>query len=272
MPTPPDAPRISLIITTYNRPDALAAVFRAVARQTLAPWEVVVGDDGSGPETAEVVRSAPLRSVPVRHVWNEHDGFRVARARNAAIAATRGDYLVFIDGDILPHPNFIEDHAEAAEAGHFVQGSRAILDERATRVAIEREAYWPSWYSRGAGNRKNLIRSRLLARLTRNMGVLVRASNFALWRSDAVRVNGFNEAFVGWGYEDNEFALRLENAGCRKKHLRFLALCCHLHHPPSPRVTHEENRDLMRKTVDDKLTWCEHGLADHLGSAPPASL
>lgn len=258
---------ISLVVSTYDRPDALAAVLRAVGRQTLAPRQVIVGDDGSGPETARVIEAAAKTLPNLLHVRQEHDGFRVARARNAAIARATGDYLVLIDGDILIHRNFLEDHARAAEPNRFVQGSRACLDERLTRVAIEREDYWPSFFAPGLGNRKNVIRCAALSRLFRGMGDLVRASNFGLWREDAIRVNGFNEDFVGWGSEDREFALRLANAGCAGKHLLFLALCCHLHHPPSSRDRRAINRAIRQSTVDTHAAWCPHGLDSHMRGA-----
>lgn len=260
--------RISLLISTYERPDALAAVLRSVARQSMPPFEVVVGDDGSGPATAEVVKAAQ-RHLPLKHQWREHDGFRPARARNCCAAAATGDYLVIVDGDILLHRDFIADHAAAAKPGFFVQGSRTLLDECLSRQALKSDAYWPAFLASGVGNRKNLVRSPVLSRLFAGpvAGMRgIRTCNFAVWREDYERVNGFNEDFVGWGREDSEFAARLLNAGVKRRNLRFAALGCHLHHPPRPRDALERNDALLAGAVEDaKRIRCERGLNLHRG-------
>ena len=258
--------RISLLISTYERPDALAAVLRSVSRQSLAPDEVIVGDDGSGPETAAVLAAA--KGIPVlRHEWRAHDGFRLSRSRNIAIASAAGDYLVIIDDDILLHPDFIADHAAAAKPGFFVQGSRVILDEGISRRATEADAFWPFLLSGGVSNRKNLIRSLFLSRLFGRPAAgirKIRTCNFAVWRDDCVRVNGFNEDFVGWGREDSEFVTRLGNAGVRRRNLRFAALGCHLHHPLRSRDALEHNDVLLAETTADKSRIrCENGLNLH---------
>ena len=259
---------ISLLITTYERPDALAATLRSVLRQSVRPHEVIVGDDGSGPETTAVVKAVGDAGLPVRHRWLEHDGFRAGRMRNHAAAAATGDYLVMIDDDIMLHPDFVADHAGAAERGYFVQGSRALLNEAASRKAMENGSRWPGLLAAGVGNRKNLLRSRLLSGLFRSevKGLRgIRTCNFAVWRDDFVRINGFNEDFVGWGREDSEFATRLVNAGIRRRNLRFAGLGCHLHHPPRSRDALEQNDARLAAAVLESATRCEHGLNLHTG-------
>ena len=133
--------RLALVITTYERPDALAAVLASVSRQTLAPTEVLIADDGSGTATREVVLTFIARSrAPARLVSQPHAGFRVTRLRNLAIAATRMDYMVFIDGDMLLHPDFIADHARLARRGWFTQGVRVLADPDLTRRLIAEPA------------------------------------------------------------------------------------------------------------------------------------
>lgn len=259
--------RISLMISTYERPDALAAVLRSVERQSLRPHEVIIGDDGSGPETAEVVKAAGDRGLPIIHAWLAHDGFRLARMRNHSAARATGEYLVITDDDVILHPEFLADHGRAARPGFFVQGSRALLGEEPSRVALERDAYWPGLFTPEVGNRKNLIRSRLLSRLfSKEVAGLrgIRTANFALWREDFVRVNGFNEEFVGWGREDSEFVTRLFNSGVRRRNIRFAALGCHLHHPPRSRDALHENDVKLAAAIDAKATRCESGLNLHL--------
>ena len=102
---------VSLIITTFDWPQALRLVLRAVARQAPRPDEVIIADDGSAAETRQLLQQvAGDYPVPLRHVWQEHRGFRVGMARNRAVAAARGDYVIFLDGDMLPQRHFIADH------------------------------------------------------------------------------------------------------------------------------------------------------------------
>ncbi len=261
--------RISLLVSTYERPDALAAALRSALAQSRMPDEIMVGDDGSGPETAAVVEKAKSEGVPIRHIWREHNGFRAGRSRNMCAAAATGEYLIFTDDDIYLHPDFVADHASAAEPGFFVQGTRVLLDAAQSALAMEREQYWPSLFAPGIGNRKNLVRLPWLARaLMRGNDKLsgIRTCNFAVWRDDVVRVNGFNEDFVGWGREDSEFAVRLFNSGVRRKNLRFAALGCHLHHPPRSRDGLEDNDARLAATVEQSSVRCEHGLNMHMDS------
>lgn len=257
--------KISLIVTTYERPDALAVVLRSIARQSLPPFEVIVADDGSGPETAEVVRDAAKRTDAIVHVWSGHDGFRAARMRNLALGKAGGDYIVSIDGDILLHRHFLADHAAVAERNHFVFGGRALLMPEATQKALDADEYWPFPWSAHVRKRHHLLRSRLLSRLFRgpNRFHYVKSCNMAFWRDDAFKVNGFNEDFIGWGAEDNEFAERLANGGVIGKALLYGALCCHLHHPPLTNANLGANLELLAKTRAAKSAWCENGLSSH---------
>ena len=257
---------ISLIISTYNSPEALAVLLRSVARQTRPPGEVVVADDGSGPETLAIIQVAQAASphVPFHHVWQEDKGFRLARSRNGAIAKSTGDYLVFVDGDVILHERFVEDHAAMALPGCFMTGGRVYLYAEQTRRALQAETYWPSLFAKGIGSRKNLIRCKPAAVFFRKKNLITgNGCNFAAWREDLVRVNGFNEDFAGWGLEDNELSIRLRNAGCLGKRLRHMALCCHLQHLHYSRETAKKNKELFLLAVQEKRIWCDNGLNGH---------
>ena len=127
-----DAPRLSLLVNTYNQPEYLARVLAAVSRQEHLPAEVLVADDGSGDETRAVfTRWAAQQPFRCEHVWQKNEGFRRSRILNLTIARARGDYLVFLDGDTVPHPKFLADHAALARRGVFLQGHRALIEQRA---------------------------------------------------------------------------------------------------------------------------------------------
>jgi len=262
--------RMALVITTYERPDALAAVLESVGRQQLAPDELVIADDGSGPATRELVQRFGARSqVPLRFVTQPHSGFRVTRLRNLALAATSLDYVVFIDGDMVLHPGFLADHARLARRGFFTQGVRIHADEALTRVLLADPARPVNFWSRGLGGARRLylLRSPALSGSTRGIAngvIAIKGCNQAFWRDDLLRVNGFNEAFEGWGPEDKELAARLRHAGVRRQTLLFGGIALHLHHPPASRAALPANRALLENTVARRLARCERGVDAHI--------
>lgn len=268
--------RLSLVVTTYERPDALAAVLGSIAAQRRAPDELIVADDGSGPATRAAIDAFAARCrVSCTTVRQEHEGFRAARLRNLAVAASRGDYLVFVDGDMLLHPAFVQDHAAAARRGSFVQGMRVPLDAAATRSALARAGLPPGDRPpRGARGAQRLYaaHSPVLARLAMRLAngfVAVKSCNLAVWRDDLEAVNGFNEAFVGWGPEDKELAARLVHLGRRRRTLIFGAIAWHLHHAPAARDRRAANEALYAETLALRRVRCEQGLASHLPQTPP---
>jgi glycosyltransferase involved in cell wall biosynthesis len=261
--------RFALVITTHERPDALATVLDSVTRQRLAPAEIIIADDGSGATTHDLLEGFGRScAVPVRVVRQPHAGFRVARLRNLAITATRADYIVFVDGDMRLHPDFVADHARLARPGWFTQGVRILADAALTRTLLADPARTLSPFAAGLGGlrRAYLLHSTAGAALARRLAngfIAVKACNFAAWRADLVRVNGFNEAFEGWGPEDKELALRLTHAGVRRQTLLFGGIAVHLHHPEASRESLPANRALFEATRRERLIRCEKGLDFH---------
>ncbi len=259
---------ISIIITTYNWTEALALSLKSILTQKRLPLEVIVADDGSTRETAELIRTiAADTPIPVIHSWQEDKGFRLARSRNRAIARARGEYVILIDGDILAEHHFVHDHQRFARVGFFVQGTRVLLTRQLSVQILRNGKLAANCYSSGVGNRKNCLRSDMLANIfsfksRRLRGI--KTCNFAFWREDAIRVNGFNEDFVGWGREDSEFTVRLMNSGLRRQNVKFNALAYHLHHSKSDRRHLSANDKILEQTISKKLSWCEHGLQTHL--------
>jgi GT2 family glycosyltransferase len=263
---------VTLIVSTFDQPDYLARVLAGVSRQTRAPDEVLLADDGSGAETRRVFADwAAGRPFRCEHFWQKHEGFRKARVLNEAIASARGEYIVFLDGDTIPHGRFVADHLELAAPGQFVQGHRALVGQRAAaefgkngRAPGRLRALCAGQLS-GA---ENVFRWPFAMKRWRTDLRGVRGCNFAMWRADLLRVNGYNEAFTGWGREDAELAARLMNAGVRRMDVRGRALCYHLWHPPADRGGLPANDELLAEAVEQSRQRCERGLDAHLPSQP----
>jgi glycosyltransferase involved in cell wall biosynthesis len=262
---------LSLVINTFSQPDYLGRVLNAVSRQSLLPEEVLLADDGSTDETKTVFeRWRKGQSFRCEHVHQEHQGFRRSRILNLAIASARGDYLVFLDGDTIPHPRFVADHRALASRLQFVQGHRALVEEKAAVwfgknefFADRRRAIFQNQIS----GLKNSFRWPFALRRINPRLRGIRGCNLAIWRADLVCVNGYNEAFTGWGREDSELAARLMNSGVRRLDVRGRALCFHLWHPPVSRAELASNDELLAKTILEKHTRCEQGLDRHLKAA-----
>lgn len=261
--------RVALIITTYERPDALAAVLDSVSRQKVAPAEIVIADDGSGPATHKLAAGfGAVSTAPARFVSQPHEGFRLTRLRNLAIAATRADYLVFIDGDMLLHADFIADHVRLARRGCFTQGVRVRADEALTQRLIADPTTKIKLGASGLGRlrRAYLLQSPWLASMTRRLAngfIAIKGCNQAFWRDDLVRVNGFNEAIQGWGPEDKELCARLANAGVRRQTLLFGGIACHLHHAAASRAALPANLGVLATTRREHRVRCDLGLDAH---------
>jgi len=264
---------ISVIVTTYNREDALEAVLRALSRQTDPDFEVIVADDGSGPRTADTVAAWKSKAqFRLNHVWHEDRGFRAAEIRNRAILASRGSYCIFLDGDCIPRPDFVATHRRLAEQGCFVTGNRVLMSEHLT-TAVLRDGLEPERWKLGAWfkQRTNGGINRLVPLLSLPLGLLrklrgrawrgARSCNLAVWRSDLQRVDGFDAAFSGWGREDSDLLARLIEAGVRRKDGTFATGVLHLWHPEADRSWLPQNEHYLDRSLSDRRVRATQGIS-----------
>lgn len=261
-------PTASLVIATYNWNEALSAVLRSVRGQTVQPEEVIIADDGSRDDTRALVEAeARTFPTPLIHAWHEDRGFRLGTVRNLAMARARGDYILQLDGDMLLHRAFVESHKRFALRGTYVQGSRVLLGAEQTRRCLAAGALVAHPLSRGVRNRINGIYAPVLSRFAQGPGDLLRRTrgcNMAFWRDDILRVNGYNEDIEGWGREDSELVARLQNAGIRRRNLKFAGVAWHLDHPTHALDSLERNHALFERVRAEHVVRCEHGIDRHL--------
>jgi glycosyltransferase involved in cell wall biosynthesis len=268
--------KISVIVTTYNRPDALSLVLRALAAQNTADFEVLVADDGSTPQTAATLDALrPILPYELNHVWQADEGFRAPMARNRAAAAARGAYLIFLDGDCVPLVDFIAMHRRLAREGWFVSGNRVLLSEafseRATREQIPLWRWgahrWMAARLTGKVNRMTPLLRLINWSHPRSGWVGAKTCNLAAWRSDFLAINGFDEDFVGWGYEDSDFVQRLLNAGRRRRTTRWAVPVLHLWHRAQDRSRERANYARLEQTISSGAIRASRGVDRYLKAA-----
>ena len=260
--------RVSLIITTYNWPESLNLVLMSIENQTIMPQEVIIADDGSTVETQEIIGKFQKDSeLNIIHSWQEDNGFRVAKSRNKAIAKSCGNYIILIDGDIILHPKFVQDHVSNAKVGYFMQGSRVLLSQDITEQIIISKRISFSFFSKGMKGRKNSIHSNFLSKIfstKKNYLRGIKTCNIAFFRQDFINVNGFNNEFEGWGREDSEFVVRLLNAGLNRKNVRFNAIQYHLWHKEVDKKDLDYNNQLLQNSIEQKLKVCTKGINKYI--------
>lgn len=272
---------ISVVISTYNKPHFLERVLWGYAVQTRRDFQVVVADDGSGPETASVIRRIRAETgLDLLHVWHEDRGFRKTEILNRAIVAARGDHLLFTDGDCIPRRDLLDVHYRLTEPGRYLAGGYLKLPEEVS-AAVEVEDVvsgrvadlgWlrsHGWRPRRRALR--LVRSQRLAALFDRLtptAAHFHGNNASVSREALLEVNGF-EGEMGYGGLDRALGYRLENRGVRGRQIRHRAICLHLHHDrpyKDPEVV-QRNREILQRVQRSGEFRARRGIAE-LGPDP----
>jgi glycosyltransferase involved in cell wall biosynthesis len=276
-----DATLISVIVTTYNREDALDAALRALSRQSDENFEIVIADDGSCSETRSLVESWRARlAVPLKHVRHEHRGFRGGEIRNRGIVASTGALCIFLDGDCLAAADFVAAHRRLAEPGWFVTGNRILLSRELTESVLAENEPAEQWchatltQQRLRGGINRLMPTwRLplgpLRKFTARNWQGAQTCNLAVARSDLDRIDGFDCSYAGWGLEDSDLVVRLLHAGVRRKDGRFATGVLHLWHPANDRSQLPANQRRLDEAMGGSRTRALQGMST-LGASDAA--
>ncbi|MFT4072478.1 MAG: glycosyltransferase family 2 protein [Dysgonamonadaceae bacterium] len=260
--------KIALLISTYNWPQALGLILKAVKNQTRLPDVILIADDGSGAETQSLIKAFQAEiSVPIQHVWQEDKGFRKAKILNKAVAATDADYILQIDGDCVPERHFVEDHIKNSEENCFLYGARASIlrDFVAERINTGKTEF--TLFSKGLKKKGRILHIPFFAGFYKkhlSFSEKFRGCNFSFWRKDFLSVNGYNEDFEGWGLEDSDLAIRMTNNQVFSRRLRYCGIVFHLDHPVSAQDRVSENNAIQCQTIKNKIKWCKNGVSQYL--------
>ncbi len=268
---------ISVIVTTYNWAEALQLCLLSLYAQTDLAFEIIIADDGSSAENLALTQRYGADSpVLLNYVYHEDQGFRAGTIRNKAVAQSHGDYLLFLDGDCITCPDFIATHRRLAEAGYFVAGNRVLLSQDFTQEVMAKTLLL---HKKSACY---FLKCRLQGKINRTLPFLklplgflrkiqpqkwqkAMTCNLAIWREDFLQVNGFDELFEGWGYEDSDLVIRLIHAGVRRKEGRFAAPVLHCWHSHNDRSQHDINYSrLMERLADTDFIFAKKGVSQYL--------
>jgi glycosyltransferase involved in cell wall biosynthesis len=266
----------SVILITYQWPEALDRVLASLAAQTCPPHEIIVADDGSTGDTRRLIdRWRDNMPCPLTHVWQADEGFRAARARNRAAATATGDYLIFLDGDCIVLPEFIRRHLALAQPQRFVAGNRILLNAQLTGELLAGRQDPLTW-----GTLDWLV-ARLRRRVNRLLPLLrlgdgqwrqrrshqwqgAKSCNLAIHARDFVAVNGFDASFEGWGHEDADLVARLIHQGVLRKDGNFAVPVLHLWHRENSRAAEKNNIERLQHTLSQRArSRALEGLAEH---------
>jgi GT2 family glycosyltransferase len=266
------APRITIILATYNWPRALELCLKSLGAQTDFGFDVIIADDGSTQETAALIQVLqPNLPIKITHLWQEDLGFRKSKILNLAITQASGDYLIFLDGDCIVQPDYVAQHRALAREGQLVTGSRILVSQALTERLCASNESAPYFKTKEVLHTQlltlfELTKLRLSGHLSKLLPLFlklpahpfrnypkhiwrrIKGCNMACWREDAQRIHGFDESFEGWGHEDADFVFRLEDGGVQRVGGSFATEVFHLWHPsqPSDRELINKNRVLAR--------------------------
>ena len=258
-----DRIKLDLVVSTYNNPKALSEIISLIEAGTLQPDILHISDDGSTEANVQIIKDRlSTYSGKSSYHWHEDNGFRKSKILNQAIRSSEAEYIVFLDGDCLPHHKFIQDHQFLAREGCFTQGRRcfvpeidvpSLLDGKTSLLKLQLTFKIKGMF-------KSLRTPFPITTKNQKMKGII-GCNWGIWRKDLIRVNGFDEAYEGWGREDSDLAKRLYNSGINRLTVRGRCLVYHLNHKENQRDRLTVNDQLLEETTLNKRAYCRQGLS-----------
>jgi hypothetical protein len=258
----------TLIIPTYNWPEALELVLLSVLDQSVMPQEIIIGDDGSKPETKGLIKKFEKQfNLPLIYIWHEDQGNRKSIMMNKAIAKSSFPYIIEIDGDVILQKDFIKDHLSLARPNTYLYGSRVSIQKSKLKSLFAKKQIKFNYFSSGIKKRNRTLRIPFLANTASSHLFLsgkVRGCNISFWREDFIKINGYNEDFTGWGMEDSEMILRMVNAGIYGKRLKQKGIIYHIYHKEQDKSFVKRNREIEKITKTSKRIRASKGIDQYI--------
>jgi len=269
--------KASVIISVYKDVEALKCILVGLGRQTMQNFEVIVTEDGDDPMVKEVFLE--IADPGLIHLTQEDKGFRKTRAVNRAIACARGAYLLFLDGDCVPHRTWLAEHLSCAKPGVVLAGRRMHLGPEFSSRLRRQPDYVEqlevghrslnmllALHADGARNLELIRPSPAFHSLYKRKMLNLIGCNFSGFRSDLLKVNGYNEDLPGIGGEDDDLHWRLVAAGLKVCNVKFRAIVYHLFHE-SRRTEVEVNMEISRRNQSLGAFYAARGVYQKEGHA-----
>lgn len=261
-------PTCSLITPTYNWPEALELLLLSIQNQTVFPNEVIIADDGSRKDTSELIKRFQKDfPVPLHHIWHEDLKNRKPAIMNKAIASSKYDYIIEIDGDIIMHKDFVKDHLSLAEKILYLFGSRVNIQEKYLKTLFKNKQIEFNFFSKGIKKRGRTLHIPILANTYKkqtDISSKLRGCNMSFWKEDFININGFNEELVGWGVDDSEMIQRLINNGIEGKRLKFKGIVYHIYHNEQDKSNVHINEKIEQEVKEKNIIFIKKGIDQYL--------
>ncbi len=224
--------KASLIISIYKNVQALEVVLESLRRQSEQDFELILSEDGQDAAMAKFIGSYNF-PWPMQHLTQEDLGWRKELALNRAVMAAHCDWLIFVDGDCVLHPRFVEMHTKFAQKGTILAGKRVRLNAQTSQKLLKGEE--PNiarllFCPQGSSHTEEAVFC-ILAQWFRRRIKHITGCNMSMSRTDLLAINGFDENYTRPATgEDYDIEWRLQKNGCRIVSLRNLAVQYHLYH------------------------------------------
>lgn len=269
--------KVSVIIPLYKNLDALKLILEALRRQTYKKFEVIIAEDDDAKGTVDFLKD--YSDLDILHISQPDTERNKVMIQNKAICKSNGDYLFFIDGDIIPYKHFIEYSLKIAKPKRVLAGRRVNLDEKTTalvkdgKINIEdMEANYLLFYIKNFNKRDVRAEQgieldpdgfiyKILSMRKRNNEIL--GCNFSCFKEDFVSINGFNEEYHPRFIlaDDADLTWRFEGIGCELYSSKNIANCFHLYHELLPgRIDTSKDKALYIENQKNKRYICKVGL------------
>ena len=271
--------KISVIVPIYNRLEHLRALFLCLLKQKKQPDELIITDDGSSQKVLDFIGDLiPKAQFKVKHIYQEDKGFRKTRALNNGVRNSIGDLLIFCDQDLIFGEEYIETIAKnikndiflMGRAHHITEAEKSIILSDINKIATYNEIVQkiPSKYIETI---KKILKEDKKRRLLKTFklakrGIRLVGMSYALMKDSYIKVNGYDENYIGWGQEDDDFGNRLTVAGINGKELVTKNIQLHLWHYSDPTKVHSSNEEYYYKRKEEifskKDFYCKNGYED----------
>ena len=271
--------KISVIVPVYNRLEHFRALFLCLLRQKKQADELIITDDGSSQKVLDFISDLiPKAQFKVKHIYQEDKGFRKTRALNNAVRNSTGDLLIFCDQDLIFGEEYIETIANNIKNNIFLMGrAHHTTEEQKNLILSDIEninSYneiikkLPAKYIETIDKMLKEDRKRRIIKTLRlaKRGIRLVGMSYALMKEAYLKVNGYDENYIGWGQEDDDFGNRLTVAGINGKELITQNIQLHLWHYSDPTKIHSANEEYYYKRKKEifskKDFFCKKGYED----------